>query len=39
MYSEMVQYMNTENRIAVSGRMARKTEYNPKQTMQIPAFL
>lgn len=39
MYSEMVQYMNTENRIAVSGRVMRKTEYNPTKTMMLPAFI
>ena len=39
MYSEMVKYMNTENRIAVSGQMAKKSEYAPKQTMQLPRFI
>ena len=39
MYSEMVQYMNAENRLAVSGMTARKSEYNPQKTMTIPAFL
>lgn len=39
MYSEMVQYMNTENRIAVSGKIYRKSEYNPNKTMILPAFI
>ena len=39
MYSEMVKHMNTENRLAVSGVTARKSEYNPQKTMLIPAFL
>ena len=39
MYSEMVQYMNTENRIAVSGKIYRKSEYNPNKTMMLPAFI
>ena len=39
MYSEMVQYMNTENRLAVTGNVIRKTEYNPERAMEMPAFL
>ena len=39
MYSEMVQYMNTENRIAVSGRIMKKSEYNPNKQMTLPAFI
>jgi hypothetical protein len=39
MYSEMVQYMNTENRIAISGRIMKKSEYNPNKRMTLPAFI
>jgi hypothetical protein len=39
MYSEMVKYMNTENRLAVSGQTERKSEYNPSQPMKLPAFI
>ncbi len=39
MYSEMVQYMNTENRIAVTGHASQKSEYRPNKTMILPAFL
>ena len=39
MYSEMVKYMNTENKIAIAGEAPRKSIYDPKQCIVIPSFL
>ncbi len=39
MYAEMVKYMNTDNRIAISGAAPKRSVYDPQQEIKIPFFL
>lgn len=39
MYTEMVKYMNGENRIAVTGNAPKRSVYAPQQNIQMPTFL